>query len=80
MKILILLLFLLTTSCTNNKVVNSHGSTAISLKSNKIEILKSNKNDVINILGKPSTISVFDQNLWFYIQREKVNQSVFKLG
>ena len=80
MKTLFFLLFLLTISCSNNKVVNTHGSTSLSLKSNKIEILKSNKNDVLNILGKPSTVSLFDQNSWFFIQREKVNQSIFKIG
>ena len=25
-------------------------------------------------------VSLFDENSWFYIQREKINQSVFKLG
>ncbi len=80
MKTLIFLIFLLTISCSNNKVVNSHGSKAIVLKSNKIEISKSNKNDVLSILGKPSTISLFDENSWFFIEREKVNQSFFKFG
>ena len=80
MKTLIFLIFLLTISCSNNKVVNSHGSNAILLKSNKIEIAKSNKNDVLSILGKPSTVSLFDENSWFFIEREKVNQSLFKFG
>ena len=80
MKTLIFLLFLLTTSCSTNKVVNNHGSTAIAIKSNKIEISKTNKNDVLIIFGKPSTVSLFDQNSWFFIEREKVNQSIFKFG
>ena len=80
MKKLLLIIFLFTISCSNNKVVNNHGSTAIALKSNKIEISKSNKNDVMIILGKPSTVSLFDQNSWFFIEREKVNQSIFKFG
>ena len=80
MKIIILFLFLLTISCSNNKVVNNHGHFSLDLKSEKIIISKSNKNDVINIIGKPSTVSLFNENLWVYIQREKVNQSVIKLG
>ena len=80
MKILVLLIFLLTISCSNNKVVNTHGTSALEIKSNKIVLKTTNKNDVINILGKPSTISLFDKNSWFYIERETVNQSVFKLG
>ena len=38
------------------------------------------KNDVLSILGKPSTVSLFDENSWLYIQRETINQSVLKLG
>ena len=33
-----------------------------------------------DILGKPSTVSLFDNNLWYYIEIEKVTQSPFKLG
>jgi len=80
MKIILIFIFLLTLSCGNNKVVKSHGFFALEEKSNKIELLKSNKNDVIEIIGKPSTISLFNDNTWYFIQRETVNQSVFKLG
>ena len=80
MKIILIFIFLLTLSCGNNKVVKSHGFFALEEKSNKIELLKSNKNDVIKIIGKPSTISLFNDNTWYFIQRETVNQSVFKLG
>tara|TARA_X000000368_G_scaffold386875_1_gene347129 strand:+ start:498 stop:956 length:459 start_codon:yes stop_codon:yes gene_type:complete len=80
MKKLLIIIFLLTISCSNNKVVKNHGLNALELKANKIEISKTNKNDILGILGKPSTVSLFDENLWVYIQTEKVNQSVFKLG
>ena len=39
-----------------------------------------NKNDLIEIIGPPSTISEFDQNRWYYIERLKTNQSLIKLG
>ena len=80
MKKLFILFFFITLSCSNNKVVNNHGFGALELKADKINISKTNKNDVINVIGKPSTISLFDENIWFYIQRENINQSVFKLG
>ena len=41
---------------------------------------KSNTNDLINILGPPSTKSSFDNNVWIYIERKKTNSSIFKLG
>ena len=41
---------------------------------------KSNKNDVLKEIGKPSSVSLFDENTWFYFEREQINQSIFKLG
>tara|TARA_Y100000590_G_scaffold462495_1_gene626739 strand:- start:167 stop:628 length:462 start_codon:yes stop_codon:yes gene_type:complete len=76
----IFIIFLLTISCTNNKVVKNHGFSALEVKANKIEILKTNKNNIKEIFGKPSSVSLFDKNTWFFIQREKVNQTIFKLG
>ena len=80
MRILIIILLLLTASCSNNKVVKNHGLRALDIKSEKIIISKTNKNDVIDLLGKPSSISLFDENLWLFIQSEKINQSIIKLG
>ncbi len=54
--------------------------TSLEVKANKIVVKQSNKNDVLEIIGRPSTVSLFDSNDWFYIEREKTNQSVFKLG
>ena len=80
MKKIIIFIFLITISCGNNKVVKNHGIIALEKKSDQIMLSKSNKNDVLDILGKPSTISLFDKNSWFYMESEKVNQSLFKLG
>ena len=80
MKKIIIFIFLITISCSNNKVVKNHGIIALEKKSDEILPSKSNKNDVLDILGKPSTISLFDKNSWFYMESEKVNQSLFKLG
>ena len=80
MKKLFILIFLLTISCANNKVVNNHGFKSLEIKANLIKISETNKNDILKNIGKPSTISMFDENTWFYIERKKVNQSVLKLG
>ena len=80
MKILILFIFLFTLNCSSNKVSNNHGLVSLQTKFDKITINKTNKNDIINIIGPPSSVSSFDQNKWFYIQRIKTNQSLFKLG
>ena len=39
-----------------------------------------NKNDVIKILGPPSTKSTFDNDVWIYIERKHIESSLFKLG
>ena len=80
MKKFLILVFLITLSCSNNKVFINHGLTALESKSEKIVIGNTNKNDVLNIIGRPSTVSLFDENSWFFIEREQMNQSVFKLG
>ena len=67
MKKLIFIIFLFTISCSNNKVINNHGTSALDIKSNKIEISKTNKNDILKEFGKPSSESLFDKNKWFYI-------------
>ena len=80
MKIFFIILFLFTLNCSSNKVSNNHGFISLQSKFEKITINKTNKNDILNIIGPPSSISDFDKNKWFYIQRTKINQSLFKLG
>ena len=80
MRILIFFIFLFTLNCSSNKVSNNHGLISLQTKFEQIAINKTNKNDVISIIGPPSSISKFDENKWFYIQRIKTNQSLFKLG
>ena len=80
MKYIFLLFLILLSSCSGNKVSKNHGVLSLEDKTNKLVLNKSNKNDILNILGPPSTISTFDENTWIYIERKKTNQSIFKLG
>ena len=41
---------------------------------------KTNKNDIQQILGPPSTKSTFDNDIWIYIEREITNEKLIKLG
>ncbi len=49
-------------------------------KYNEIQVNVTNKNDLLKIIGPPSSISDFNKNKWFYFERQKTNQSLFKLG
>ena len=80
MKYLIIIIFFIIVNCTGNKVSNYHGSKLLEHKYNKIQVNITNKNDIIKIIGQPSTISDFNKNKWFYFERLKTNQSLFKLG
>ena len=80
MKIISLIfIFLFTLNCSINKVSNTHGFRFLDKKFNKIIVKETNKNDVKNIIGPPSSTSKFD-DIWFYIERKKTNQSLIKLG
>ncbi len=46
-------------------------------KQTKLNLNESNKNDILEILGEPSTKSKFDTDVWIYIER-KQTQSKFK--
>ena len=80
MKISYILLFLFIVNCSTNKVSNNHGYISLQAKFEKISVNKTNKNDIIKIIGPPSSISSFDENRWFYMQSKKENQSLIKLG
>jgi len=80
MKILIFFIFLFTLNCSTNKVSKNHGFKSLETKFEKIVINQTNKNDIIDLIGSPSTKSDFNKNKWFYIERRKTNQSLLKLG
>ena len=77
---ILIVLFIFTINCSGNKVSNFHGSKSLDDKFNKIKLNYTNKNDIIKIIGPPSSISDFNENKWFYIERLKTNQSLLKLG
>ena len=80
MKILLIFIFLFIISCSSNRLSNNHGLISLQAKYDKIIINKTNKNDILKIIGPPSSISNFDKSRWFYIETKKTNQSLFKLG
>ena len=80
MRILLLIIFLLIVNCKFNKVVDNHGVHYLDKKQQSLIINKSNKNDIIVLLGPPSTKSKFDKDLWIYIERKKTRTTLLKFG
>ena len=61
-------------------MVKHHGVHFLEKKNKKLIINVSNKNDILTILGKPSTKSTFDNDVWIYVERKVTTGSIFKLG
>ena len=71
---------LFTSACTLKKVEKHHGVHFLDKKQEKLKVNRSNKNDIIKLLGSPSTKSTFDNDLWIYIERKTDNSSLIKFG
>ena len=80
MKYLYIIFIIFIANCSGDKVSNYHGSKSLKNKYDIIQVNVTNKNDILKIIGPPSSISDFNKNKWFYIERLKTNQSIVKLG
>ena len=80
MRLILLIIFLLVVNCKFDKVVDSHGIHYLDKKNKQLVVKSSNKNDIMKLLGPPSTKSKFDNDVWIYIERKKTRSSLFKLG
>ena len=80
-KILYILFFALVVSnCSLKKVVKHHGVPFLEKKQKELIINQSTSNDVIRILGSPSTRSKFDSDIWIYIERKQTQSRLRNLG
>ena len=80
MKKILIILFILLASCSLNQVVHHHGIHNLEKKQAKLKINKSNKNDIINLIGPPSTKNTFDNDIFIYIERKTSGSKLTKLG
>ena len=78
--IYLVLIFLFVSSCQRNEVIKSHGISYLEKREKLIFINKSNKNDVVNVFGQPSTKGMTDDNVWIYIERTITRGKLLKLG
>ena len=78
-KILILSIFLLA-SCSLNKIVQHHGVHNLEKKQAKLKINQTNRNQILALIGPPSTKSTFDNDIYIYIERKMTGSKLTKLG
>ena len=79
-KLYLLILFILISNCSLKKIVQHHGVHNLEKKQAKLKVNQSNKNDIINIIGPPSTKSKFDNDVYIYIERKTSSSKLRKLG
>ena len=73
-------IFLFISNCTLNKVIKHHGVHFLEKKNEKLIIGVTNKNDIIKLLGPPSTKGAFNQELWIYMEIQTSSSKLSKLG
>ena len=74
----IILFFII--GCKQNQVIRTHGIAYLDKREKLIIVNQSNKNDVINIFGQPSTKGIVDDNLWIYIETTQTRGKLLKFG
>ena len=76
----IIFLSLIVANCSFKKVDKHHGVPFLEKKQSSLIINKTNKNDIMKILGNPSTKSKFDNDVWIYIERRQTQSQLSNLG
>jgi outer membrane protein assembly factor BamE (lipoprotein component of BamABCDE complex) len=79
-KILLIFIAFFISSCSFNEVSKHHGVLFLDKKQAKLVINSTNKNDIIEILGPPSTKSTFNNDIWIYIERKTSKGSLVSMG
>ena len=73
-------LLILLSNCNLKESTNTHGILFLENRANKLIVNKSNKNDVIDIIGQPHSKSIDSKNEWIYIERIFVKGKYHRLG
>ena len=76
----IILVSFIVSNCSFKPVVKHHGVPFLEKKQSSLIVNISNKNDIRNILGNPSTTSMFDNDVWIYIERKQTQSRLKNLG
>ena len=76
----IILISIIVTNCSLDKVVYHHGVHNLEKKQLKLKVNITNTNDTAQIIGPPSTKSSFDNDVYIYIERKTSSAKLSKIG
>ena len=80
-KILYIILFsLFLNNCQLKEPNKSHGINFLENREKILIVGKTNKNDVIKLIGNPHTISITEEDTWIYFERTIIKGKLIKLG
>ena len=71
---------MIVTNCSFKKVVKHHGVSFLEKKQKNLIINESNKNEILDLLGNPSTKSKFNTDVWIYMERKQTQSRLRNLG
>tara|TARA_Y200000002_G_C22558771_1_gene611529 strand:+ start:509 stop:970 length:462 start_codon:yes stop_codon:yes gene_type:complete len=78
--ILYILVCLFFSACQLKEPRKNHGILFLKNRSDTLEVNKSNKNDILKIIGQPHTTSINDDDVWIYFERVLTKGKYHKLG
>ena len=76
----IFIFFIILNGCKLQEPSKNHGIVFLENRSKKLIINKTNKNDVIKIIGQPHSTSINNDDQWIYIERILTKGEYLKLG
>ena len=76
----ILLIFVILVSCKLQEPLKTHGIIYLENRSEKLTLNKTNKNDVVDIMGKPHIKENENDQTWIYIERVFTKGRYHQLG
>ena len=73
-------MFIILSGCKLQEPLKTHGIVYLENRANKLIINKSNKNDVIKIVGQPQIKNSDNVDTWIYLERILTKGKYHKLG
>ena len=78
--ILLFIIFIILNGCQLQDPNKNHGILFLENRADKLVLNKTNKNDVIKILGNPHSKSIDNNNRWLYLERVLTKGEFHRLG
>tara|TARA_E500000178_G_C17021143_1_gene755666 strand:- start:219 stop:683 length:465 start_codon:yes stop_codon:yes gene_type:complete len=76
----VIILLVILNACQLQDTIKPHGIIYLENRSKKLDVNKSNKNDVIKIMGQPQITSFENEDIWIYAERILTKDKIHKLG